>query len=47
MVFDRNGMQARHGDAGFDGERHGEGEWGWALIVYQRKIKRHGPWWIP
>jgi hypothetical protein len=26
MVFDRNGMQARHGDAGFDGERHGEGE---------------------
>src|SRR5450756_360069 len=26
MVFDRNGMQARHGDASFDGERHGEGE---------------------
>src|SRR5450756_78349 len=26
MVFDGNGMQARHSDAGFDGERQGEGE---------------------
>ena len=24
MLLDGNGMQARHGDAGFDGERHGE-----------------------
>ena len=24
MFFDGNGMQARHGDAGLDGERHGE-----------------------
>src|SRR5712691_5862378 len=26
MFLDGNGMQARHGDAGFDGERHGESQ---------------------